>query len=127
MAQPPNWLFLRLSLLSLLLPLPPMLQGDDGEDGEQHQHRRPAPELEDTGVVGEKAMGKGEVGSRYHHLHLHACCTSQLSYANRSGEGTGAAPQHTQRVACSSMSVLLKVVCVSCTHWVLQGQHMPAA
>jgi pentapeptide MXKDX repeat protein len=32
---------------------------DDGEGDGQHSRQRPAPELEDTGVVGERAMGKG--------------------------------------------------------------------
>ena len=35
--------------------------GDGDEDGGGSRGRqRPAPELEDTGVVGERAMGKGE-------------------------------------------------------------------
>lgn len=36
--------------------------GDEGGDEGGRGRQRPAPELEDTGVVGERAMGKGERG-----------------------------------------------------------------
>jgi hypothetical protein len=45
----------------LLLLLPTSLQGEEeAAAAAAAASKRPAPELEDTGVVGERAIGKGE-------------------------------------------------------------------
>jgi hypothetical protein len=52
----------------LLLLLMSQANGDeDGGDDGSRSKQRPAPELEDTGVVGERAMGRGRTVTDLRH------------------------------------------------------------
>jgi hypothetical protein len=60
------------SLLLLLLLLQANGDEDGGDDGSRSR-QRPAPELEDTGVVGERAMGRGRATTQLRHWDVHSC------------------------------------------------------